>query len=67
MVIITSKAPMAKSANKAPRAFALAAVITTVVIIIMASCCTTIDSASVGIRFKKWSSKFNSYEEKLKS
>lgn len=30
--------------------------ITAIVIIVMASCCTTIDSASVGIRFKKWSS-----------
>ena len=30
--------------------------ITTLVIIIMASCCTTIDSAAVGIKFKKWSS-----------
>ena len=28
-------------------------------IIVMASCCTTIDSASVGIRFKKWSSNEN--------
>ena len=30
--------------------------VTIVTIIVMASCCTTIDSASVGIRFKKWSS-----------
>ena len=30
--------------------------ITALVIFIMASCCTTIDSASVGIKFKKWSS-----------
>lgn len=33
--------------------------VTIVTIIIMASCCTTIDSASVGIRFKKWSSNEN--------
>lgn len=30
--------------------------VTIFTIIVMASCCTTIDSASVGIRFKKWSS-----------
>ena len=30
--------------------------VTVVVLAIMAACCTTIDSASVGIRFKKWSS-----------
>ena len=33
--------------------------VTIITIIIMASCCTTIDSASVGIRFKKWSSNEN--------
>ena len=30
--------------------------VTVAVIFVMASCCTTIDSASVGIKFKKWSS-----------
>ena len=30
--------------------------VTALVVLIMASCCTTIDSASVGIKFKKWSS-----------
>ena len=34
----------------------IALAVTVVVIGIMASCCTTIDSASVGIKFKKWSS-----------
>ena len=29
---------------------------TVLVVFVMASCCTTIDSASVGIKFKKWSS-----------
>jgi len=36
---------------------AVSAIVMTVVVIAgMATCCTTIDSASVGIRFKKWSS-----------
>jgi hypothetical protein len=30
--------------------------VTILPIIVMASCCTTIDSAAVGIKFKKWSS-----------
>ncbi len=30
-----------------------------IIILVMVSCCTTIDSASVGIRFKKWSSNEN--------
>ena len=30
--------------------------VTVVTIFVMSSCCTTIDSASVGIKFKKWSS-----------
>ena len=30
--------------------------VTVLAIILMASCCTTIDSAAVGIKFKKWSS-----------
>ena len=30
--------------------------VTILTIIVMASCCTTIDSAAVGIKFKKWSS-----------
>ena len=33
--------------------------VTIAVILLMMSCCTTIDSASVGIRFKKWSSNEN--------
>lgn len=33
----------------------IAILVTVLAIICMASCCTTIDSASVGIRFKKWS------------
>ncbi|MCQ2183051.1 MAG: prohibitin family protein [Bacteroidales bacterium] len=43
---------LSKNAIKSIKALGIA----TIVIIIMASCCTTIDSASVGIRFKKWSS-----------
>ena len=31
-------------------------IVTAVILFVMASCCTTIDSASVGIKFKKWSS-----------
>ena len=34
----------------------IALTVTALVIFVMASCCTTIDSASVGIKFKKWSS-----------
>ena len=33
----------------------IALIVTVLVIFVMASCCTTIDSASVGIKFKKWS------------
>ena len=42
--------------NKVPQRTFIALTVAVVSIIIMASCCTTIDSASVGIRFKKWSS-----------
>ena len=45
--------------TRASKSTFLALTLTVVTIIIMASCCTTIDSASVGIRFKKWSSNEN--------
>ena len=42
--------------TRASKSAFIALTLTVVTVIIMASCCTTIDSASVGIRFKKWSS-----------
>ena len=45
--------------KKSSKSALIALTITTVTIIVLASCCTTIDSASVGIRFKKWSSNEN--------
>ena len=42
--------------TRASKSAFIALTLTIVTVIIMASCCTTIDSASVGIRFKKWSS-----------
>ena len=45
--------------NRATKNTFIALTITTLAIIVMASCCTTIDSASVGIRFKKWSANEN--------
>ena len=45
--------------NAAPKVLWSALGVTIAVILLMMSCCTTIDSASVGIRFKKWSSNEN--------
>ena len=48
---------MAKSSVPAgAKASFISIAIAVVTIFVMASCCTTIDSASVGIKFKKWSS-----------
>ena len=45
--------------NKPAKSTFIALEITTITIVVLASCCTTIDSASVGIRFKKWSANEN--------
>ncbi|MBQ7195094.1 MAG: prohibitin family protein [Bacteroidales bacterium] len=42
--------------TRASKSTFIALTMTVITVIVMASCCTTIDSASVGIRFKKWSS-----------
>lgn len=44
-----------KSLPKFRKGAVISIAVTILVFILMASCCTTIDSASVGIRFKKWS------------
>lgn len=45
--------------NRLKTSHITAIAVTVLAIFAMASCCTTIDSASVGIRFKKWSSNEN--------
>ena len=45
-----------KTTSTAAKATWISLGVVALILFVMTSCCTTIDSASVGIKFKKWSS-----------